>query len=162
MKYNVLHPHCGPFNSISSGTTSRVDSICRTHDMEYNDEIARKGYIHTYTKFNKADAKFIKNMPKGLAQAYTIPFRIKKMINGGELVDNLSRRRVMAPGPRERRLQQWKTGLKRMNANFRVTKRAIAAKRGTRLAVRPVWARPKRTYIKRKIYRRGRHYRKRR
>lgn len=36
MKYNPLHPHCGPFNSVSvKKPDNLVDRVCWEHDKEY-------------------------------------------------------------------------------------------------------------------------------
>lgn len=52
-------PHCGPFNKIKRKVRSRLDAICRRHDIGYHG-MGPKAYF----LFNKYDKRFIRDMKK--------------------------------------------------------------------------------------------------
>lgn len=59
MKYNPIHPHCGPFNSISKKKPkNKVDQICWKHDKEYS----KLPWYSRYIGWNKADEDFYEEM----------------------------------------------------------------------------------------------------
>ena len=60
MKYNPLHPHCGPFNSIDKfPPKDKVDRACWQHDRGY----AKLG-PQAYIKYNKFDEQFVHRLSK--------------------------------------------------------------------------------------------------
>lgn len=77
MYYNPVHPHCGPFNSVSRKRPyDEVDAACWAHDKKY----AQYG-SKAYWKYNKADKEFIDTM-QGIgslpAKFYAMPFKFKR------------------------------------------------------------------------------------
>lgn len=61
MKYNPIHPHCGPFNSISKrAPTNPTDLICWKHDIDYKHELdaGRNPYL-----YSDADKRMIQALP---------------------------------------------------------------------------------------------------
>lgn len=63
MSLNPIHPHCGPFNTVSKKRPrNRIDRACWKHDKEYGkiqDESGRWWYPYWY--FNDADIEFIRD-----------------------------------------------------------------------------------------------------
>ena len=78
MKYNPLHPHCGPFNSIDKfPPKDKVDRACWQHDRGY----AKLG-PQAYIKYNKFDEQFVHRLSKlngTAAKIYAAPFKAKKI-----------------------------------------------------------------------------------
>lgn len=70
--------HCGPFNKVLPRARSRVDSICRDHDIAYG-KLGKKAYFY----YNKADDEFVERMSKepGLRpRLYSAVFQLKKAV----------------------------------------------------------------------------------
>lgn len=78
VKYNPLHPHCGPFNEVDDlEPTDPVDAACWRHDIRYG------GEEQPYTHFNEADQKFIDEMeqlPGIMPKVYASVFKLKRRI----------------------------------------------------------------------------------
>lgn len=75
---NPIHHHCGPFNSIRD-STSRIDEICKQHDLAYG----KIGKIKPYFYYNPADERFIRSMDKQsgfLPKFYSSFFKVKKKV----------------------------------------------------------------------------------
>lgn len=77
--YNLVHKHCGPFNTVSKTMPrNKVDRICWLHDKKYG-KYGRQAYY----KFNEADRRFIASMKKQPGMApwlYRKVFQLKKYI----------------------------------------------------------------------------------
>lgn len=80
MYYNPVHPHCGPFNSVSKKRPrDAVDAACWEHDRAYG-----KAGPGAYFSFNGADRKFIDDMDRlpGFApRLYAGAFRLKRFFS---------------------------------------------------------------------------------
>lgn len=79
VKYNPLHPHCGPFNSVDKfPPKNKVDRICWKHDKAYG----RMG-SSAYYNYNEADELFIQRMdrqPGLVPAAYSSVFKSKRLL----------------------------------------------------------------------------------
>lgn len=79
MKYNIFHPHCGPFNSVSQYKPNNpIDSICWEHDKGYS-KLGKRSYF----EFNEYDKKFISDMEKHsgfLPRMYGGVFKAKRIL----------------------------------------------------------------------------------
>jgi hypothetical protein len=83
MKYNPVHPHCGPFNDVDEyQPKNKVDAVCWRHDLNYAKIIKRDGYWKAYVKYNWADEIMIREL-KALGvssgRAYRYVFEIKRL-----------------------------------------------------------------------------------
>jgi hypothetical protein len=78
-QYNLLHPHCGPGNSIDdTPPKDPIDRACWEHDRAYA-AIGPKAY----TFYNSADQKFVETMDQigGIAaKSYAAAFKTKKLV----------------------------------------------------------------------------------
>lgn len=83
MNYNLIHPHCGPFNTMADKPPKDpIDRACYYHDLAY----AKLG-PEAYYKMNKADYVFMAKMKQlikkrvpgwQVAEMYLKSFEIKK------------------------------------------------------------------------------------
>ena len=78
MKYNPLHPHCGPWNTVDKyPPKDKTDRVCWAHDMGYG-RLGKKGYW----KSSSEDQRYIKKMMKAgfIGKQYAFPFRLKRLV----------------------------------------------------------------------------------
>lgn len=76
-------PHCGPFNPIWKETKSRLDEICREHDLGYSEMGTSAYYV-----FNKYDEQFlrkIKTVPGMRSWLYRKVFEWKRSLLGKKM-----------------------------------------------------------------------------
>lgn len=78
-QYNVIHPHCGPWNQVNdSEPEDPVDAICYRHDVSYGE------IPNAFWQFNEADEDFIREMDLqgGLFPTfYSSVFKLKHVIH---------------------------------------------------------------------------------
>lgn len=110
--YNPLHPHCGPFNTVSEyKSPDETDEICRLHDIAYGT------LKNAYLEYNTADEQFQQDVAeKGdlIANVYYRPVFWVKEVAGtlGVLPSNIGSKRTAA------------------DAGFYVDNRLVGSKRG--------------------------------
>lgn len=90
MYFNPIHPHCGPFNSVSKKKPKdAVDAACWKHDKAYG-RIGKSAYWN----YNYADEDFINDMDKqkGFAPyVYKTAFKVKRFLSGKSMGGKRSR-----------------------------------------------------------------------
>lgn len=78
MNYNPIHPHCGPFNSVSDlRPNDPVDAACWEHDKSY----ALRP--NAYVEFGDDDERLIEQLEQiggFAADQYSAPFRLKRRL----------------------------------------------------------------------------------
>lgn len=81
MKYNLVHPHCGPFNTVNElQSTNIADATCWEHDKDYGDLQKKHGKLYPYTHYTASDELLVQRMDKLGYPWYSAPFKIKKKI----------------------------------------------------------------------------------